>query len=145
MSELSEKFVEKQDWFCYYGVMTIDKSIGILDRCNEEGSIRNAEIFEKMSQEEDEVLKQFSMKNLMHILSGNNISNENRQRIIQIISEKVEHEPFYSEDLMKDGVFLVPLFYGELEFSKLTKELGDKIKTSVVERGKALKGTNCEK
>lgn len=46
---------------------------------------------------------------------------------------------------MKDGVFLVPLFYGELEFSKLTKELGDKIKTSVVERGKALKGTNCEK
>lgn len=145
MSELSEKFVEKQDWFCYYGVMTIDKSIGILDRCNEEGSIRNAEIFEKMSQEEDEVLKQFSMKNLMHILSGNNISNENRQRIIQIISEKVEHEPFYSEDLMKDGVFLVPLFYGDLEFSKLTKELGNKIKISVLERGKALKGTNCEK
>ena len=145
MSELSEKFIEKQDWFCYYGVMTIDKSIGILDRCNEEGSIRNAEIFEKMSQEEDEVLKQFSMKNLMHILSGNNISNENRQRIIQIISEKVEHEPFYSEDLMKDGVFLVPLFYGDLEFSKLTKELGNKIKISVLERGKALKGTNCEK
>lgn len=145
MSELSEKFVEKQDWFCYYGVMTIDKSIGILDRCNEEGSIRNAEIFERMSQEEDEVLKQFSIKNLMHILSGHNISDENRQRIIQIISEKVEHEPFYSEDLMKDGVFLVPLFYGDLEFSKLTKELGDKIKTSVLERGKALKGTNCEK
>lgn len=145
MSELSEKFVEKQDWFCYYGVMTIDKSIGILDRCNEEGSIRNAEIFERMSQEEDAVLKQFSMKNLMHILSGNNISNENRQRIIQIISEKVEHEPFYSEDLMKDGVFLVPLFYGDLEFSKLTKELGNKIKISVLERGKALKGTNCEK
>lgn len=145
MSELSEKFVEKQDWFCYYGVMTIDKSIGILDRCNEEGSIRNAEIFEKMSQEEDEVLKQFSMKNLMHILSGNNISNENRQRIIQIISEKIEHEPFYAEDLMKDGVFLVPLFYGEFEFSKLTKELGDKIKTAVVERGKVLKGTSCEK
>ena len=145
MSELSEKFVEKQDWFCYYGVMTIDKSIGILDRCNEEGSIRNAEIFEKMSQEEDEVLKQFSIKNLMHIISGHNISDENRQRIIQIISEKVEHEPFYSEDLMKDGVFLVPLFYGDLEFSKLTKELGDKIKTSVLERGKALKGTNCEK
>lgn len=145
MSELSEKFVKKQDWFCYYGVMTLDKSIGILDRCNEEESIRNAEIFEKMSQEEGEVLKQFSIKNLMHILTGNRVSEENKERIIQIISEKIEHEPFYAEDLMKDGVFLVPLFYGEFEFSKLTKELGDKIKTAVVERGKVLKGTSCEK
>lgn len=91
MSELSEKFVKKQDWFCYYGVMTLDKSIGILDRCNEEESIRNAEIFEKMSQEEGEVLKQFSIKNLMHILTGNRVSEENKERIIQIISEKIEH------------------------------------------------------
>lgn len=143
MGQLSEKFVERQDWFCYYGVITLDKSIGILDGCTEEESIRYSEILEKMSQEES-VLQKLSIKNLMHVLSGNRISDENKQKIIQIISEKVEREPFYQEDLMRD-VFLKPIFYGDIEFSRLPKELGDKIKKTVLERGKDLQGTNCER
>lgn len=143
MGELSEKFIEKQDWFCYYGVMTLDKSIGIMDNCIEEESIRYADILEKMSQDES-VLQKLSIKNLMHVLSCYRITDENRQKVIQIISERIDNEPFQAEDLMKD-VFLKPIFYGNFEFSKLPKELGDKIKEAVLERGKALQGTNCEK
>ena len=34
MKELSKNFIERQDWFCYYGINTIDSSIGVLDHCN---------------------------------------------------------------------------------------------------------------
>lgn len=86
MKELSKNFIERQDWFCYYGINTIDSSIGVLDHCNGNKELRYSQILELMSKEEIENLRQYSIKNLMHIIGNTRVNEENRNKIIQIIS-----------------------------------------------------------
>ena len=144
MSERSENFVKKQDWFCYYGIHCVDPSIGLTDNCKEDESIRYFDILPLISQEEDAVLRRFSVKNLMHLLSSERIKVEDKARILHIISEKIEQEPFYIEDHIKE-FGLIPISIGKTEILKLPEELIKKAADLMEEYRQATKGTNCEK
>lgn len=142
MKELSKRFIERQDWFCYYGINTIDSSIGVLDHCNGNKELRYREILELISKEEVEQLRQYSIKNLMHIIGNNRLNEEYRNKIIQLISEKMDNgEIFYTEENTTE-VFMKPVSQSNLEFSKMDKTLQEKVKKDILERRDKVEGEN---
>lgn len=144
MKELSKNFIERQDWFCYYGINTIDSSIGVLDHCNGNKELSYSQILELMSKEEIENLKQYSIKNLMHIIGNTRVNEENRNKIIQIISKKIDNgESFYTEENTIEA-FMKPLSQSNFEFSKMDKALQEKVKQDILERRDKVQGTNYE-
>lgn len=144
MKELSKNFIERQDWFCYYGINTIDSSIGVLDHCNGNKELRYSQILELMSKEEIEKLRQYSIKNLMHIIGNTRVNEENRNKIIQIISEKIDNgESFYTEENTIEA-FMKPLSQSNFEFSKMDKALQEKVKQNILERRDKVQGTDYE-
>lgn len=144
MKELSKNFIERQDWFCYYGINTIDSSIGVLDHCNGNKELRYSQILELMSKEEIENLRQYSIKNLMHIIGNTRVNEENRNKIIQIISEKIDNgESFYTEENTIEA-FMKPLSQSNFEFSKMDKALQEKVKQNILERRDKVQGTDYE-
>lgn len=144
MKALSKNFIERQDWFCYYGINTIDSSIGVLDHCNGNKELRYSQILELMSKEEIENLRQYSIKNLMHIIGNTRVNEENRNKIIQIISEKIDNgESFYTEENTIEA-FMKPLSQSNFEFSKMDKALQEKVKQNILERRDKVQGTDYE-
>ena len=142
MKELSKRFIERQDWFCYYGINTIDSSIGVLDHCNGNKELRYREILELISKEKVEQLRQYSIKNLMHIIGNNRLNEEYRNKIIQLISEKMDNgEIFYTEENTTE-VFMKPVSQSNLEFSKMDKTLQEKVKKDILERRDKVEGEN---
>lgn len=142
MKELSKRFIERQDWFCYYGINTIDSSIGVLDHCNGNKELRYREILELISKEKVEQLRQYSIKNLMHIIGNNRLNEEYRNKIIQLISEKMDNgEIFYTEENTTE-VFMKPVSQSDLEFSKMDKTLQEKVKKDILERRDKVEGEN---
>lgn len=105
MNDFSKRFIERQDWFCYYGINKIDISIGILEHCTGTKALKYGEILKLMSKENIENLRQYSIKNLMHIVRAYGIE-EDKNKIVQLISEKMDNnEVFYTEENMAE-VFL---------------------------------------
>ncbi len=142
MKELSKKFIERQDWFCYYGINIIDSSIGVLDKCTGNKELRYREILELMSKEEVENLEQYSIKNLMHIIGKAKVNEEDKNKIMQLISEKMDKgENFYTEANITE-VFMKPVSQSNFEFSKMDKILQEKVKKDILERRDKVEGEN---
>ena len=144
MKELSKRFIERQDWFCYYGINIIDSSIGILENCNGNKELRYREILELMSKENVENLRQYSIKNLMHIIGNTKVTEEDRNKIIQLISDKMDNgEIFYTEENTTE-VFMKPVSQSNFEFSKMGKTLQEKVKEDILKRRDKVEGENYQ-
>ena len=52
MSELSKKFIERQNWFSYYGINTCDVALNVLEKYDEEQGISYSKILKFLSQED---------------------------------------------------------------------------------------------
>ena len=143
MNDFSKRFIERQDWFCYYGINKIDISIGILEHCTGTKALKYGEILKLMSKENIENLRQYSIKNLMHIVRAYGIE-EDKNKIVQLISEKMDNnEVFYTEENMAE-VFLKQISISNSEFFNIGKELQEKVKANILERREALRGTSCD-
>ena len=100
MSELSKKFIERQNWFSYYGINTCDVGLNALEKYDEEQGISYSKILKFLSQEDESTLSQFSIPNLMKIMFLYNLSEEAHDKIQKIISDKMDNnETFYTEHL----------------------------------------------
>ncbi len=145
MKELSKIFIERQDWFCYYGINNLDSSIGLLEHCTGNKGLRYREILKLMSKEETENLRQYSIKNLMHIIKAIKIDEDDKNKIMQLISEKMDKgETFYTEENMVE-VFMKKLPQSNLEFAKISKALQEKVKKDILERRDKVEGINYKK
>lgn len=145
MNDLSKKMIERQDWFCYYGLVNLDSSIGVLEKCKCEESIKYNQILEIIAKENIETLRNYSIKNLMHVLTAYQMENKDKEKILQIISEKMDNgEKFYTEEITK-GFFMKQYSMANVEFSKMDKKLEQKVKEDILKRTEKVKGTNCEK
>ena len=122
MNDLSKKMIERQDWFCYYGLVNLDSSIGVLEKCKCEESIKYNQILEIIAKENIETLRNYSIKNLMHVLTAYQMENKDKEKILQIISEKMDNgEKFYTEEITK-GFFMKQYPMPKCEFQKMIKK-----------------------
>ena len=145
MSELSKKFIERQNWFSYYGINTSDVALNALEKYDEEQGISYSKILKFLAQEDESTLSQFSIPNLMKIMFLYNLSEEAHDKIQKIISDKMDNnETFYTEESMY-GTSLNQISTAKLELNSLDKSLSDRIKNDILERREAVRGTNCAK
>lgn len=69
---------------------------------------------------------------------------EDKNKIVQLISEKMDNnEVFYTEENMAE-VFLKQISISNSEFFNIGKELQEKVKANILERREALRGTSCD-
>ena len=95
-----------------------------------------------MSKENVENLRQYSIKNLMHIIGNTKVTEEDRNKIIQLISDKMDNgEIFYTEENTTE-VFMKPVSQSNFEFSKMGKTLQEKVKEDILKRRDKVEGEN---
>ena len=138
MDELSKKIIEMQDWFTYMSYN--NRFMLILKFKDMDETLKN--VVTNIDKLEDDILRNFSVKNLMHILYV--ASKDNKEKIVNILNEKLEKEPFEMEELATSAIGLNLLYSRDADYVAMTKDMQIKLKQDTLERGKKLKGTKCE-
>ena len=138
MDELSKKIIEMQDWFTYMSYN--NRFMLILKFKDMDETLKN--VVTNIDKLEDDILRNFSVKNLMHILYV--ASKDNKEKIVNILNEKLEKEPFDIEELATSAIGLNLLYSRDADYVAMNKNMQIKLKQDTLERGKKLKGTKCE-
>ena len=138
MDELSKKIIEMQDWLTYMSYN--NRYMLILKFKDMDESLKN--VVTNIDKLDDNILRNFSVKNIMHILYV--ASKDNRGKIENILKEKLEKEPFDIEELATSAIGLNLLYSRDADYISMPKDMQIKLKQDTIERGKKLKGTKCE-
>ncbi len=140
--DIIDRLIKEQDLVCYYAIKSYNKSVPIMDVYSENPEILYSQLGRYLL-DHNEVLKNFSTKNLFMLL-GHNIPNvDTKNQLTEMIMERLKTENFYCEDI-SDSYFMKIVHFSDISFSTLGKDNIQKVIEQIKMRLQKTEGTIVE-
>lgn len=139
---LKRKLIREQDLVGLYSIASKNRSLEIMSEYWKSPKIYYSGLRNHVLSEQ-EILKQYSLKNLLNLLFRPISDKNKRKALMRLIERKLQTEDFFIEDI-DINFFMKKIYSSDVIFGNLGDEIQKQVKEKIMDRLANVKGTKVE-